>query len=146
MIILQNNRMTAFVMCALQQHLQRAEHNALQLHQMWSFRKRDGMGSRIRSRAPKTIRCRFTCRRANVNTIQKPCAKCINDKWHITLKQKQFQVCVFILGMQKKLKTKKRIKKRVWVCIFTRDFLSLCTHKHKHIWACTVVYHHLRCQ
>lgn len=126
MTVLQNNRMRAFVMCALQQHLQRAEHNALQLHQTWSFRKRDGMWSRIRSRAPKTIRCRFMCRRANVNTK----ALCKMYKWQVAyhVKTKAVPGLCFHTWYAKKLKTKKRIKKRVWVCIFTRDFLSLCTH------------------
>lgn len=127
MTVLQNNRMRAFVMCALQQHLQRAEHNALQLHQTWSFRKQDGMWSRIRSRAPKTIRCRFMCRRANVNTTQKPCAKCINDKWHITLKQKQFQVCVFVLGMQKNWRRRKE-SKRECGSVFSPETSCLSAH------------------
>lgn len=145
MTVLQNNRMRAFVMCALQQHLQRAEHNALQLHQTWSFRKRDGMWSRIRSRAPKTIRCRFMCRCANVNTTQKPCAKCINDKWHITLKQKQFQVCVSYLVCKKTEDEEKNQKESVGLYFHQRLPVSLHT-QHKHIRACTVVHHHLRCQ
>lgn len=128
MTVLQNNRMRAFVMCALQQHLQRAEHNALQLHQTWSFRKRDGMWSRNT----------FTCSQNDQVPLYVQACKCQHDtkalckmyKWQVAyhVKTKAVPGLCFRTWYAKKLKTKKRIKKRVWVCIFTRDFLSLCTH------------------
>lgn len=91
------------------------------------FANEMGCGHGIRSRAPKTIRCRFMCRRANVNTTQKPCAKCINDKWHITLKQKQFQVCVFVLGMQKNWRRRKE-SKRECGSVFSPETSCLSAH------------------
>lgn len=145
MTVLQNNWMRAFVMCALQQHLQRAEHNALQLHQTWSF-------SQTRW---AVVTDTFTCSQNDQVPLYVQACKCQHGtkalckmyKWQVAyhVKTKAVPRLCFRTWYAKKLK-KKIIKKRVWVCIFTRDFLSLCTHKHKHIWACTVVHHHLRCQ
>lgn len=80
----------------------------------------------------------FTCYQNDQVPLYVQACKCQHDtkalckmyKWQVAyhVKTKAVPGLCFRTWYAKKLKTKKRIKKRVWVCIFTRDFLSLCTH------------------
>lgn len=152
MTVLQNNRMRAFVMCATLQ--KRSSSSSLTARRAECIAAASDVEFSQMRRAVVTDT--FTCSQNNQVLLYVQACKCQHDtkasckmyKWQVPyrVKTKAVPGLCFRTWYAKKQKMKKRIKKTVWVCIFTRDFLSLCVQKHKRTCACTMVYHHLRCQ